>query len=139
MVHALEEIRQVLVPDGLLIDLRPVAGRWPVEVVTGSTRREIGRLVDLPVGLADDTAANNSFKEIARRRSFSRENKLSFRFFYYWDTPDEMRDHIREKWGDFMELEEASFSATQSAWEAAEADRRVRVRLKMLLTSWRKR
>ena len=54
MVHALEEINRVLVPSGLLIDLRPLLERWPVEIAWGNGYREIGRLTDLPEGLSDD-------------------------------------------------------------------------------------
>jgi hypothetical protein len=50
-----------------------------------------------------------------------------------------MRQHIQEKWEGFLLLEDQVFSAAQKAWAASDADRRVRVRLKMLLTRWRKR
>jgi SAM-dependent methyltransferase len=138
MVHALEEIRRILVPDGVLIDLRPLADRWPVEVKSGHAYREIGRLTDLPTGLADDEAANCAIKEATLQGWFVSESEWIFPFFYYWETPEEMREHIKEKWTDFMQLEEDIFSAVQSAWSATGADRRVRVRLKMLLTCWRK-
>ena len=138
-MHALEEIRRILVPEGILIDLRPVADRWPVELSSDRAVRKLGWITDLPTGLADDEAANNAFKEIARRGTFVCESNEYFRFFYYWDTPEEMREHIQEKWADFMKLEEDSYSAVQNAWATAGADRRVRVRLKMLLARWRKR
>ncbi|HEY5268876.1 MAG TPA: hypothetical protein VII97_00945 [Anaerolineales bacterium] len=35
MVHALEEIQRVLAPGGTLLDLRPLADCWPVEIVLG--------------------------------------------------------------------------------------------------------
>ena len=41
MVHALEEIRRVLLPGGILIDLRPLADRWRVEVVSGAGIQEM--------------------------------------------------------------------------------------------------
>ena len=53
--------------------------------------------------------------------------------------PEEMREHIREIWSDFLILDEASFSATQSAWAVAGAGQHVRVRLKLFLSCWRKR
>jgi len=34
MVHALDEIRRTLKPNGILIDLRPVEDNWPVEVAS---------------------------------------------------------------------------------------------------------
>jgi hypothetical protein len=67
MVHALQEIVRVLVPRGLLIDLRPLLGRWPVEVAWGNEYREVGRLTDLPEGLSDDEAANQVMEEAANR------------------------------------------------------------------------
>jgi hypothetical protein len=139
MVHALEEIRRTLIPDGVLIDLRPLAIGWPVEVTSSRACVEAGRLTDLPAGLADDEAANHAFMEAARRGLFERESEQSFPFFYSWETPDEMRQHIQEKWEGFLLLEDQVFSAAQKAWAASDADRRVRVRLKMLLTRWRKR
>jgi len=139
MVHALEEVRRTLVPEGVLIDLRPMAGRWPVEVTSDRSRHPIGWLQDLPNELADSKAANIAIKEAARRGWFVRESKQSFRFSYYWDTPEEMREFIREEWSGFTELEENAFSTTQNAWADAGTDRRVRVQLRMHLARWRKR
>ena len=138
MVHALEEIRRTLIPGGVLLDLRPLADRWPVEVKSGRADHEIGRLTDLPTGLADDESANNAIKEASAKGWFVRESEQIFSLFYYWETPEEMREHIKEKWADFLQLEEVVFLASKSAWASAGADRRVRIRMKMLLTRWRK-
>ncbi len=138
MVHALEEIRRVLIHGGVLIDLRPLADRWPVQVVSGDMQVGAGRIKDLPAGLADDQAANNAIQEAARLGWFVLESELNFPFFYYWDSPEEMLEHIREKWGDFMQVEEQVYSETQKAWENVGADRQVRVQAKMDLTRWRK-
>jgi hypothetical protein len=139
MVHALEEIRRTLVLEGVLIDLRPLLDNWPVEVVSDRACREIGRLKDLPSGLADDEAANNAIKVAALKDWFIRDSEQIFPFFDYWNTPEEMRDDIQEKWPDFIQLEKHTFSAAKAAWATTGANRRIRVRLKMLLTRWRKR
>ena len=60
MVHALSEIRRVLLPDGILIDLRPILDQWQIEVISTRELRETGRVRDFPIGLADDEAANRS-------------------------------------------------------------------------------
>jgi hypothetical protein len=138
MVHALEEIRRVLIPRGLLIDLRPVLDRWPVEVARGQEYREIGRLQDLPAGLADDQAANRAMDEVARRGWFALEQGERFSLFYSWDTPNDMEKYVREEWDDFMHLDEDISRAVKSAWAIAEADARVRVRAGMLINRWRK-
>ena len=139
MVHALEEIHRTLVPQGILLDLRPLAASWAVEVTSGAFEHQVGRLTDDPQAPVYDQAANKSLQKAARRRWFIRESEASFPFFYYWDTPEEMENYIREEWSDFIQQDEALFSATQDAWENASADRRLRVRVKMHLARWCKR
>ena len=139
MVHALEEIRRILVQGGILLDLRPLAANWAVEVTSGTLQWTVGRLTDDPQAPVYDQAANKTLQKAARRGWFRRESIASFPFYYYWNTPEEMRDYIREEWSDFIQLDEALFSAAKSAWEAAGSDRYLRVRVKMHLARWRKR
>ena len=139
MVHALEEIHRTLIRKGILLDLRPLANRWPVEVVTGSKIHRLGRLTDLPKGLAYDKAANNAALESARRGWFAREVEEFFAIYLYWDHPEEMATHIAERWADFVKLEEETLRATRAIWHTAGSDRLVRIQMKMLLARWRKR
>ena len=136
MVHALDEIRRTLKPNGILIDLRPVEENWPVEVNASTGYQIAGRLTDLPVAAADDEAAFAAMREAESRRWYIKEKEEQFAFFYYWDTPSEMKEFMDEEWGDFEKLEESVFSAVKSAWALANADARVRVRVKMLITKW---
>jgi hypothetical protein len=138
MVHALEEIRRTLVPQGVLIDLRPLAESWPVELVSGQATYQTGCLTDLPAGLADDQAAKDAIRSAALRGWFVLESDQSFPFFYYWDSPEEMLGHIQEKWGDFLQLDPQVYSTIQNAWAGMRPDRRVRVKVKMHLALWRK-
>jgi hypothetical protein len=138
MVHALSEIRRTLIPDGLLLDLRPLADRWPVEVVTGTRVRVTGCLTDLPTGLADDEASNRAMQEAARRGWFVRADEQIFPAFIYWDDPDEMSAYMAERWADFVKLEDETLAATRAAWEEAGEGKQARIRAKMLLTRWRK-
>jgi hypothetical protein len=138
MVHALEEIRRVLNPDGILIDLRPLADRWPVEVLQADKYNETGRLTDLPSGPADDAAANHAIDEASNRGWFVREQEQAFPFFYYWDNPSEMIEHIAGKWGDFVSIDEDVRKATESAWAGVGGNKRLRLRVKMMLSVWRK-
>ena len=48
MVHALDEIRRTIKPNGVLIDIRPVEENWPVEVNASTGYQVAGRLTDLP-------------------------------------------------------------------------------------------
>lgn len=137
MVHALNESRRVLVPDGVLIDLRPLADRWPVEVFSGRETRQTGRLTDLPQGVEDDAAANRAMVEAERSRWFFREQEELFPLYYVWDTASDMEEWIDAEWEDFIGLDKETRRATRSAWALGDADSRVRVRVKMLVTRWK--
>jgi SAM-dependent methyltransferase len=138
MVHALKEIHRVLAPEGILIDLRPLTGDWPMEVASQREVKEAGRVSDMPVGLADDQAANDSIAQAAKGNWFVREQGEFFPFFYYWDSPNEMQEYIESEWVDFLTVEEAVWKNIRSLWAVADADARLRVRLKMMITRWKK-
>lgn len=138
MVHALSEIRRVLIPDGILIDLRPMLDRWHVEVVSARETNVIGRVNDFEVGLADDTAANHAMAQAELHGWFIREREEFFPFVYSWDTPTEMEEWLAEEWNDFIGWDEDSKRITRSVWAMADGDARVQLRMKMLIARWRK-
>ena len=137
MVHALNEIHRVLVPNGILIDLRPVLDNWHVEVASAREVRETGRVQDFPMGLADDAAANKAVAEAESNGWFKRESEEFFPLHYSWDTATEIEEWIHEEWEDFIGLDNETKRATRSAWALGDADSRVRVKVKMLLTRWK--
>ncbi|MEO8355221.1 MAG: hypothetical protein ABI621_04855 [Chloroflexota bacterium] len=138
MVDALSEIRRVLVPKGILIDMRPLADRWQVEVVSSRGVRESGRVEDLPEQVSGDVASNKTMQEVESRGWFVRESEDFFPFFYSWDTPSEMEKFADDDWSDFIRLGEADRKSTRSAWAVGDADSRVRIRVKILITRWKK-
>jgi len=137
MVHALGEIQRVLVPDGILIDLRPIADQWPVEVFSARETRQTGQMTDLPLGLEDDSAANQAMANAESKGWFTREDETFFPLHYVWDTASDMEKWIDEEWTNFISIGEEARRATRSAWAVGDADSRVRVRAKMLLTKWK--
>jgi len=138
MVHALEEIRRVLVPNGILIDLRPLADNWRVEVVSLRETRRTGRVEDLPEQTNGVIASNEAMKEVEKRGWFRREQDELFPFFYSWDTPSEMEEFVDDDWSDFVGMEEDTRRATRAVWAVADADSRVRVRVEIWISRWRK-
>jgi hypothetical protein len=137
MVHALEETRRVLKPGGILIDIRPLSGQWPIEVASIAGVKETGHVDDLPEPLNADRISNEAMRDVEARAWFRREQEQLFPFLYSWDTPSEMEQFIASDWSDFICLEDATKWATRSAWATADADSRVQVRLKILITKWR--
>lgn len=137
MVHALSEIRRILTIDGIMIDLRPILDRWHVEVVSGPRIHETGRIQDLAAGVANDEAVNQSITRAEQKGWFIREAEDFFPFIYSWDRPSEMEEWIETEWHDFIRLDENTKQATRSAWATADADARVQVKVKMLLSRWK--
>jgi SAM-dependent methyltransferase len=138
MVHALDEIRRTLKPNGILIDLRPVEDNWSVDVVSSAGWQASGRLSDLPAAVDDDEAAFRAMREAESIGWYVKEKEKDFDFFYYWDTPSEMKKFMESEWEDFEKLEESVYRKTSSLWVSAGADARVRVRVKMSITRWKK-
>jgi hypothetical protein len=138
MVHALEEVRRVLKPDGILIDIRPLNGQWTIEVASTRGSKETGHVDDLPELLNADKASNKAVKEAEAHGWFNREQEGYFPFIYSWDTPSEMEEFIAEDWSDVIALRDNAKMATRSAWAIADADSRVQVRVKILITKWKK-
>ena len=138
MVHALSEIHRVLVPGGVLIDLRPLLDEWPLEVTSRNRVREAGHATDLAEPLADDVAANQAIEEGIRQGWFQREEGQEFPFFYYWDTPKEMQEYLDDSWEDVIHIEEQVWRTLRALWAIAEADARVRIKIKMSIASLRR-
>ena len=137
MVHALDEVRRVLKPDGVLIDIRPLSGQWQIEVASMQGVKETGRVDDFPESLNADRASNEAMKEVESQGWFAREGEELFPFFYSWDAPSEMEEFIAEDWSDFIQLGDPAKHATRAAWASAEADARVQVRVQILVTRWK--
>jgi SAM-dependent methyltransferase len=138
MVHALSEIRRVLAPAGILIDLRPLADNWPVEVVSLREVRRTGRVLDLPEQTNGDLSSNEAMREAERRGWFTREQEELFRYIYAWDTPSEMEEFVNDDWQDFIDLDEETKRVTRAVWAVADADSRVRIRMDVWIARCRK-
>ncbi len=136
MVHALSEIRRVLVPNGILIDLRPMSEGRLVEVFSAREMRETGYATVLPRELDDNIAANQAMATVESKGWFMRESEEFFPIHYVWDTPREMEEWIETEWEDFIELNEEIKQTTRSAWALGDGDTRVRIRVQMLITKW---
>ena len=92
MVHALEEIRRLLKPDGCLIDIHPIRKAPLIKVRQGSDLlfAESDPGYDYDEGLRH---ADEALEEVVRRGLFLVEGKSEFEAVTYASTVAEMRDY----------------------------------------------
>lgn len=138
MLDALNEVRRVLIPDGILIDLRAAPEGWSMEVASSGEIRRAGHVSEAKVVTEDDAAANRAIEAAADQQWFHLEERESFPVLYYWDSPSEMQDHIQDGWENFARVDESSWQEIRSVWAVANADARLRMQVKVQIARWRK-
>ncbi|HUG34774.1 MAG TPA: hypothetical protein VMJ90_08390 [Anaerolineales bacterium] len=138
MVHALGEIRRVLVREGILIDLRPLLAHASIEVVSASETRLAGRVDQLPEDRAGDEAADRAITYAEKQGWFIKDREEFFPFNYYWDSPKETQEYLEAEWSNSVTVDEKVWRNARSMWAVANADAQVRLQLKMLIARWKK-
>jgi len=95
MVHALEEVHRLVKPNGILIDIHPVAEASPIEIHRGE---KIERVGDLSVRqwCSDYQHADEALTVIKQRGLFMVERESIFNSLTYYDSVAEMRTDWKE-------------------------------------------
>ena len=136
MVHALKEIWRALAPRGILIDLRPLADQWPIEILDGDQATLAGHVDDSQDTVAD-TDANNALLRVEGNGLFIREREGAFTFHWYWDTLDEMLAYVKERWTN-TRIPNDVMAEAKRLLAGAGAGAKIRIRGKMIISRWRK-
>lgn len=137
MVHALGECWRVLRPGGRVIDLRPLAAGWPVEIINGEMHIPAGRLNDQGRKNIDEIT-DEAVREAVRRGWFEVDQKDTFEFAYYWDSVDKMRKYIEEEWASHATIPEEVLSEAHRL-EGSAGDRvQVSVRRTLMIAGYRR-
>jgi hypothetical protein len=137
MVHALAESWRVLRVGERMVDLRPMASGWPVEIVSRDAQTLVGR-VDDQMRTVVDNISNEAVAETVRRGWFEKESEDRFEFAYYWDTVDAMSTYVETEWGYDAFLPENVLSEAHRLVKEADEGVQIRVRRTMLIASYRK-
>ena len=95
-------------------------------------------MTDLSLGSEYDKAANQVMAQGEEKGWFLREREAVFTINYVWDTAREMEEWIDTEWDSTAGFEEDTRRATRSAWALGDADSRVRAKVKILITRWKK-
>lgn len=136
-MHALERIWRALAPKGVLVDVRPIAARWPLEVVTPVRVQRAGRVDDSP-SLADDRAADRALRVIERRGLLRRSQRAVFSLAYVWDSLEEMQAYVAERWEGCAVLPHAVIERAARLSQAGAEPARVRIVLRMVISAYEK-
>jgi hypothetical protein len=99
MVHALEESWRVLVPGGIMVDVRPLSVDVPLEVVFTGGSEKAG-LVDMSPDLEYDIAADRSVDTVVNMGIFGQTSLEIFDYAYHWKTFHSMVEDFNERWQD---------------------------------------
>lgn len=137
MVHALMESWRVVRVGGRLLDLRPLASGWPVEIVSQDAEMLAGRLDDKK-RIGEDTASNNAVSEAVQRGWFKKESEDIFEYAYYWDTVEEMIEYVGADWWNSAIVPENVMAEAHRLVHLAGGQAEIRIRRSMVLASYRK-
>jgi hypothetical protein len=137
MVDALLEIWRVLVPEGNLIDLRPVHSNPPLELFTAGSRHVLGHVID-EMGRLDDIAAIEAMAEVVRRGYFTAQMQEMFKFAVYWDTLDGLVAYAKRKWRNKKHLPQEDLERVRQHISATDGRYRLCIPSTMHLAVYRK-
>ena len=88
MVHALLEAHRVLVPGGILVDLRPAIVHREVGIARAGRYRRVGRMHEW---FEDDRAASRAVATVVRQGLLQPAGRVRFGCNRYLDSPSELR------------------------------------------------
>jgi len=97
MVHALKEAHRVLVPHGIMIDVRPLSTDCPLEVIFKGGSESAG-MIDMSPGVEFDRDADRAIEAVVTERTYNEIEVEYFDFTYYWKTVKGMQEDIEEHW-----------------------------------------
>jgi len=137
MVHALKEAHRVLVPQGIIVDVRPLSVDVPLEILYKGDRESAG-MIDTSPDIELDIAADNAIESILIGRIFVESSKEYFDFAYYWKTIHEMEEDLEEFWKDDVILPEAVIQQAHKLINKQRQQTQIRVGLQMKLGKYEK-
>ena len=132
MVDALKEIWRVLVADGCMLDWRDRPANWPLEIVIGEQVHVAGS-ADVSSRIPKHAASDEALGRVVDEGWFVCERQCAFDCIWYWDTLDELKDHMEKS------IPEAVWTEAQRLIAESGEETRVRLRRNMGISRYRKR
>lgn len=139
MVDALSDAWRVLVDGGTLLDLRPFAGEYPLDILTRDGAIPVGKN-DTTCRAEDDAAADAAVRHVAREGLFAARSRVEFDIEIVWDTVDDLERWVSTRTSTRVT---PSYEQLEHAYRRAAARSQVRPRLRttrrLLLAAYERR
>lgn len=139
MVHALRDAWRVLGPERTLIDLRPLSGFFPIDVIAGFDAIKVAQ-ADSTEGTELDRAADRAIGAQAEEGCLVPRHHAEFDIHFYWNTTAEMAEYmttgrtVKRVTPSYAEID----AALQAASEGSDFPARLRCTRRMMLASYAK-
>ena len=138
MVHALQEAWRALKSGGPLIDMRPIASRPPVDILSNSGTKRAGRVDDAP-GKPDDAAADAAMANAVKFGHFEEQEKQLFEISDYWNEVQGMVDYIQDRWSDSAKIPPGTIENANNFVDQASGDIKIRLTQEIMISRYAKR
>lgn len=137
MVHALNEAWRVLLPHGMMVDVRPLSVDVPLEVIYEGGRESAG-IVDMSPDVAYDIPADQAINTVIKDGIFNEANVEHFDYAYYWKTFHGMMADFEERWKDEIITSEDVIQKAHSLYKQKRPNAKFRLAMRMKLGKYEK-
>lgn len=137
MVHALKEAHRILVPHGIMIDVRPLSVDIPLEIIYRGGRDSAG-ILDLSPDIDKDIAADRAIESVVKDHIFTQSKVEIFDFAYYWKTIKGMEEDLEEYWKDDVIVPEEVIQRAHMLFKKRHPQTKIRVGVQMKLGKYEK-
>jgi hypothetical protein len=137
MVHALKEAHRVLLPQGIMIDVRPLSVDVPLEIIYRDGSESAG-MIDMSPDIDNDIAADKAIESVLKERIYKESSKEYFDFAYYWKTIKDMEDDLDEFWKDDVILPDQVIQQARLLFNKRRPQTQIRVGVRMKLGKYEK-
>jgi hypothetical protein len=137
MVHALKEAYRVLIPLGIMIDVRPLSVDVALEIIYKGGSESAG-MIDMSPDIDLDIAADRAIASVVKGRIFAESKVEFFDFAFYWNTLKDMQNYMEEFWKDDVIVPEEVVKQARILMGKLRPQIQIRVGIKMKLGKYEK-
>lgn len=138
MVHALQEACRVLVPHGLLIDLRPYCLEVALEVVPRQAEFEVAGIMDASLNRDHDEASDRAMETVENEGVIRRIKSDTFDIFYYWSSYRGLMAELSGRWKEDVVLTDEVRDRAQMLYRKHHRRAKLRLRIQSRLVVYEK-